>query len=92
MSIALILKRIIFYDYAHKYWKPIFARGEASVRVSGGAWLPRDGGADGLALHDGLLFPLREQRDLVIHVLQHNEDGRLAGQLLGAVILQRTFR
>ena len=89
MSIALILKRIIFYDYAQKYWKPIFARGEASVR---GGWLPRDGGADGLALHDGLLLPLREQRDLVIDVLQHDEDGRLAGQLLGAVILQRTFR
>ena len=75
MSIALILKRIIFYDYAQKYWKPIFARGEASVR----GWLPRDGGADGLALHDGLLLPLREQRDLVIDVLQHYEDCCLAG-------------
>ena len=41
--------------------------------------LPGARSADRLALHHGLLLPLCEQRDLVIDVLQHYEDCRLAG-------------
>ena len=51
-------------------------------------WLrPCDWGSDGFALHDSFLFSLREERDLVVDILQHDEYGGLAGQLLGSVIL-----
>ena len=34
------------------------------------------------------MFSLREERDLVIDILQDNEDGGLTGQLLGSIILK----
>ena len=34
------------------------------------------------------MFSLREERDLVVDILQDNEDRGLAGQLLGSIILK----
>ena len=34
------------------------------------------------------MFSLREERDLVVDILQHDEDCGLTGQLLGSVILK----
>ena len=53
--------------------------------------LPGDRSADRLALHHGLLLPLGEQRDFVVDILQHDEDSRLTGQLLGAIVLKRLY-
>ena len=60
--------------------------GECAVLVDGVG--PGDDGADGLALEDALLLALREERDFVVHVLQDDEDGRLARKLLRAVVLR----
>ena len=60
--------------------------GECAVLVDGVG--PGDDGADGLALEDALLLALREERDLVVDVLQDDEDGRLARKLLRAVVLR----
>ena len=49
---------------------------------------PCDWGSDGFPLHDSFLFSLREERDLVVNVLQDNEDRGLTGQLLGSIILK----
>ena len=49
---------------------------------------PRDWGSDGFPLHDSFLFSLREERDLVVHVLEDNENRGLTGQLLGSIILK----
>lgn len=43
--------------------------------------------ADRFALEHRLLFALRKQRDLVVHVLQHDIHGRLGRQLLGTIVL-----
>ena len=60
--------------------------GEGAVRVDGVD--AGDDGADPLPFQDPLLLPLGEQGDLVVHVLQDDEDRRLAGQLLGTVVLE----
>lgn len=43
--------------------------------------------ADRFALQHRFLFALGEQWNLIVDILQHNVDGRLAGQLLGTVVL-----
>ena len=60
--------------------------GECAVLVDGVG--PGDDGADGLALEDALLLALREERDLVVDVLQDHEDGRLACKLLRSIVLR----
>ena len=50
---------------------------------------PCDRSSYGLALHHSFLFSLREERNLVIDILQNNEDSGLTCQLLSSVVLKR---
>ena len=59
---------------------------ESSILVDGID--PSNDGSDWFALQNSLLFSFSEEWDLVVHVLQHDEDGGLAGKLLGSVILK----
>nr|CAD7414549.1 unnamed protein product [Timema cristinae] len=61
--------------------------GESPVLVDGVDL--RDLGPYWFPLKDCLLFSLREQRNLIIDVLEHDEDRGLGGQLLGTVVLEQ---
>lgn len=52
----------------------------------------RDFRADRFALQNRLLFSFGEQRYFVVHVLQHDEHGRLGRQLLSPVVLRSATR
>ena len=59
---------------------------ESSILVDGID--PGNDGSDRFSLKNSFLFSFSEERDLVVHVLQHDEDGGFAGKLLGSVILK----
>lgn len=46
-----------------------------------------DFGPDRLTLQHSLLFSLREEGNLVVHILQHDVDRRLWRQLLRSIVL-----
>ena len=48
--------------------------------------------ADRFALEHRLLFALGEQRNVVVDVFQDDVDGRFAGQLLHAIILEKYYQ
>lgn len=64
--------------------------GEGAILVDGVD--ARHRRADGFALEHRFLFALREQRDVVVDILQDDVDGGLAGQLLDAVVLYGSKR
>ena len=60
--------------------------GECTILVDGID--PGNDGSDRFALKNSFLFSFSEEWDLVVHVLQHDEDGGFAGKLLGSVVLK----